>query len=127
MPRLSDFFAADWQDDGHTHIRVRYGEKQEFFLKPEEIDLMYRIVHRPVGSEIVDERDRQDVQWGIHNHDPLYWLAILGEEYGEACRAIVQHNNAMDLREELIQVAAVATAFIESLDRNELRNVNRGN
>jgi hypothetical protein len=73
--------------------------------------------------DICGERERQDAKWGVQNHDPRYWLAILGEEFGEAAKAIVQHNGARKLRAELVQVAAVAIAFIESLDRNELRGL----
>jgi hypothetical protein len=50
--------------------------------------------------------------------------AVLGEEFGEVCRAMLEkqklsndaHNK--DLRAELIQVAAVAVAWAESLTRN---------
>lgn len=41
---------------------------------------------------------------------------ILGEEFGDVCRA-VEDNNPRNLREELIQVAAVAVAWIEKLDK----------
>lgn len=39
---------------------------------------------------------------------------VLGEEYGEVCRAILD-NDPDALRTELIQLAAVAVAFLESL------------
>jgi len=36
---------------------------------------------------ICDERQRQDEKWGSDRHlDPLLWLAILGEEFGEVAR-----------------------------------------
>ncbi len=66
--------------------------------------------------DINGERERQDKLWGEQNHSPFVWLAILGEEYGEACEAILESNNC-DYRKELVEIAAVAVAAIESLDR----------
>jgi hypothetical protein len=78
---------------------------------------------------VVRERHRQDQKWGsIDNFDsrPLpNWLAILAEEFGEVAEEVCEigvhgldtpeRRNA--LRNELIQVAAVAVAMIEHLDR----------
>jgi hypothetical protein len=77
--------------------------------------------HNVLG-EVAGERVRQDDKWGVQNWQPVEWIAILGEEYGEACRgAFEQHFHGGSLanyREELLQVAAVAVAMVESLDRN---------
>ena len=81
---------------------------------------------------IEGERHKQDRKWGPQNHSPIEWMAILGEEYGEAQKEALEHHWAgthypvdefrlIRLRAELVQVAAVAVAAIESLDRNELR------
>jgi hypothetical protein len=72
-----------------------------------------------IFQNIALERRRQDAKWGVQNHDAYFWLAILGEEFGEAAKAAVE-DRAVDLRTELIHVAAVAVAAIESLNRNEL-------
>lgn len=82
-----------------------------------------------------DERTRQDNKWGAdRNHTPAEWLMILGEEYGEACEAALaltfpsqitlpenQTSYTIEcedqFRNELVQVAAVAVAMIECLDR----------
>lgn len=79
-----------------------------------------------VLAEVRAERERQDGKWGQQNHEPFLWLAILGEEFGESQKAALdarigaQTGKATleDLREELIQTAAVAVAFVECLDRN---------
>jgi hypothetical protein len=42
-------------------------------------------------------------------------LLILAEEFGEVARAINDHEHIAILREELIQTAAVAVAWAESL------------
>lgn len=71
-------------------------------------------------DEIREERKAQDKKWGEQNHGPFKWLAILGEEVGEANRAALTLGCSKDLvlyRNELIQVAAVAVAMIECLDR----------
>ncbi|KAA1217237.1 hypothetical protein H2653_11085 [Vibrio cholerae] len=59
----------------------------------------------------------QDFKWGAdRNLDPLFWNAILGEEVGEVSKAILE--NDPNLRNELIQVAAVAMQWVECIDRN---------
>lgn len=83
---------------------------------------------KDVLDVIVRERERQDKRWGEQNHDPFLWMTILGEEYGEACKAALEsrfgggherENGPEEYREELIQVAAVAIAAIECLDRGK--------
>ncbi len=80
-------------------------------------------------NEIKIERQNQDCKWGVQNHHPFVWLAILGEEVGEVNKAVLDHNfdkkSLENYREELIQVAAVAVAMIECLDReNESKRNN---
>jgi hypothetical protein len=82
-----------------------------------------------VLSEVLIERVRQESMWGQQNHSPLIWLGILAEEFGEAAREAndIHFKNTKKYsiaeleqryRTELIQVAAVAVAMVESLDRN---------
>lgn len=86
----------------------------------------------PVVREIQEERARQEKKWGEQNHDPFRYLAILGEEVGEANQAAVdafiwpasewnRDKLRDEYREELIQVAAVAQAMVECLDRGKWR------
>lgn len=86
-----------------------------------------------IFAEITQERDRQDEKWGEQNHAPFTWLAILGEEFGEISRAALEAHfqqgvtsvpltqNYRHYREELIQLAAVAVAMVECLDRDTWR------
>ncbi|MGC4190710.1 MAG: hypothetical protein QM589_06055 [Thermomicrobiales bacterium] len=69
--------------------------------------------------EIASERMRQDERWGEQNHDDFIWGAILGEEIGEVNRAMVEDHfgDGGNLREELVQTAAVVAAWIECIDR----------
>jgi len=65
-------------------------------------------------SEILTERERQDQKWGEQDHESLYWLAILTEEIGEVAQAIL---NGKRVRPEVVQVAAVALAWLECIER----------
>lgn len=73
-------------------------------------------------KDIIAERTRQDTKWGEQNHDPITWSAILTEECGEFAQAALHRRfggSAGDgLRDEAVQVAAVAVAIIEYLDRH---------
>lgn len=42
-------------------------------------------------------------------------ISVLGEEYGEVCRAINDNQQATELYDELVQTATVAVAIAESL------------
>ncbi len=79
-------------------------------------------------SEVIQERRRQETRWGEQNHKPVEWCAILGEEVGEVNKAALDAHfkhyykdtdQLADYRKELIQVAAVAVAMIQSLERNK--------
>ncbi len=92
---------------------------------------------------IHDERERQDQKWGEQNHPDFdlkhfariakaevcrercdtaamsshcSWDLILLEEVAEAVDA-AHAGEVRDLREELLQVAAVAVSWIEAIDR----------
>ncbi len=72
-----------------------------------------------VLHDVWGERDRQDAKWGgtpgIDRRDDHTYPAVLGEELGEACQSWLERD-VTNLRAELIQVAAVAVAWIEELD-----------
>jgi len=68
--------------------------------------------------DIMAERRLQDNKWGEQNHSLPRWLLILSEEIGELCKAVLEEENVADIRKELVQVAAVSMAMIESFDRH---------
>ncbi len=84
------------------------------------------LVEHAIYAAIVDERAAQAAKWGRQRHSWPEWLSILAEELGEASQAANQAHWAKNdcvrnartdaLREELVQVAAVAVQIIEHLD-----------
>jgi hypothetical protein len=72
-------------------------------------------------QEVALERVAQNAKWGIQNHQPPMWVAILGEEFGEVCKEVCDENTDQpNYRIELIQVAAVAVSMIECYDRQQM-------
>ena len=76
-----------------------------------------------IYNEITQEREFQDQKWGVQTHLSDYvWTTILVEEVGEAAQEVQKDKNSFEiikLRDELIQVAAVAVAWAEALDKRE--------
>jgi len=78
-----------------------------------------------VLQEVLAERIRQDQKWGEQNYGDFEGISILTEEVGEAAQAANEANfkssktrgDFSRLREELVQVAAVAVNHIEIIDR----------
>lgn len=74
-----------------------------------------------VMRAIEAERASQDEKWGEQNHTDEWWLAILTEEVGETAQALLADRfggaTKMTTREELVQVAAVALAWLECMER----------
>lgn len=75
---------------------------------------------------ITAERQRQEAKWAAPHRwgqgdcssphvDQTVKATVLGEEYGEVCRAILDANPS-SLKTELVQLAAVAVAMLEGLD-----------
>jgi len=64
-----------------------------------------------------EERVNQDRKcpWAAGRRD--HWARILGEEFGEVCRALNEHRDSNDLAlvDELVQLAAVAQRIAEQL------------
>lgn len=71
------------------------------------------------------ELRRAKVKFPLWPTDPLHALAILGEEFGELNKSVLEHayeprkSSLEDVRVEAIQTAAMALRFLESLDDYE--------
>ncbi len=78
-------------------------------------------------QSVLEERGRQEAKWGEQNHDPFTYLTILTEEVGEFAQTALhtrfggREGGFVRIREEAVQVAAVALAIVECLDRGKWR------
>lgn len=133
-PETGDFLKDIPTWTAYENLRAVENERDEALAKVADLMLgcdfekhgeEYRVLpvsleaeYSPVLRDIVAERRRQDEKWGPQDHDPHYWLAILAEELGEAAKATIADTvNREQYRKELVQVAAVAVAAIENLDK----------
>lgn len=72
--------------------------------------------------EVEDEQRRATIKFPTWPTDPLHALAILGEEFGELTKAMLQltyephKTTAAEVRTEAIQTAAMALRLAMSLD-----------
>lgn len=74
-------------------------------------------------DDVLSELQRATVKFPTWPTDPLHALAVLGEEYGELTKAMLQHTyephkgvTRQGIREEAIQTAAMALRLAISLD-----------
>lgn len=73
-----------------------------------------------VLAEVLEERRRQDAKWGGLDHDDEHdwwdWDRFIGEHLDRARH--VNNDSDWDVRrKQLIRVAALAVAAVESMDR----------
>jgi len=75
-----------------------------------------------VSREILQARERAHEKHGANSIESVpareygQWLAILGEEFGEVAGTLTYDKSTKDLRSELIDLAVVATAWIDAID-----------
>lgn len=78
-----------------------------------------------VAADVLAEVTRAIKKFPTWPTDPLHAVAVLGEEFGELTKAVLQsvyepHNSTpADARAEAIQTAAMALRFLASLERYE--------
>jgi len=76
-----------------------------------------------VIQEVINEVQRATEKFPTWPTDPIHAMAVLGEEYGELNKAILQSvyephkSNLKDVRDEAVQTAAMAIRFLMSLDK----------
>jgi hypothetical protein len=85
----------------------------------------YAAIHNE-RSRAHDKHDANGGSMERRSFDDPMWLPVLGEEFGEVARVLCEadhsHQNmshrqtAERLREELVQVAAMACAWIDAID-----------
>ena len=81
------------------------------------------MVKKRIIEEVLEERNRQDKKWGEQNHTAPGWGMIIGEEYGEMCKAINEFGfnpapeTEQDIYTEAIQTMASCMAMLECMER----------
>lgn len=94
----------------HTHIVKGRRRKVRSTAPPQVLE------------PVLDEVHRAMAKYPTWPTDMLHALAVLGEEYGELNKAVLQQvyephkNQRDDVRKEAVQTAAMALRFIVSLD-----------
>jgi hypothetical protein len=91
-----------------------------------EMEAKLARVSRAGVLSVLAELDRARAKFPTWPTDPLHALAVLGEEYGELTRAVLQRcygdeGRATEVEAEAVQVAAMALRFLASLDEYEYR------
>lgn len=82
---------------------------------------------RETLAEVLGELERATAKFPTWPCDPLHALAVLGEEFGELTKDVLQlcyepHKTCRkNVRTEAIQTAAMALRFAMSLDEYEYR------
>lgn len=78
-------------------------------------------------ADVLREVERAMTKFPTWPTDPLHALAVLGEEYGELTKEVLQmtyepHKSSLDaVRTEAVQTAAMALRFLASLGTYEYR------
>lgn len=81
----------------------------------------------PLIAEIIAEVERAMRKFPTWPTDPLHAVAVLGEEFGELTKAMLQltyephKTSAAEVRTEAVQTAAMALRLLASLDTYEYR------
>lgn len=74
-----------------------------------------------VLEDVLRERSKQDKKWGEQTKTKDAWLIAIGEEFGEACKAVIDEQS-QDYVKELIHTAATCVCAIEDLLRQHRKN-----
>lgn len=82
---------------------------------------------KEVINEVLLEVSNATYKFPTWPTDPIHALAVLGEEYGELNKAVLQgvyephKNKPDDIRNEAIQTAAMALRFLISMDEYKFK------
>lgn len=125
---------------GWPPLRIIRVAIEHVIMEPDEIDfeelkeaqrLVISLLNAPpadseyrrgLESEVIAEVEKAVAKFPTWPTDPLHALAVLGEEFGELTKAVLQFTyephktNANDIHMEAVQTAAMALRFLKSLD-----------
>jgi hypothetical protein len=104
--------------------RMDYAESQLTSLQQDRNDLKAKLAQSPwlPFQSVIAELERATTKFPTWPTDPLHALAVLGEEFGELTKEVVQFSyepnktSRDEVRKEATQTAAMALRFFLSLD-----------
>ena len=103
-----------------TPLSVKAGISDEeliALLKQAEIGISHTPPASQVMAEVAKERQRQDLKWGGPDHDDTHVIGeFLNWMLGRVYASHTQGETA-ETRKNLIEIAALAVAAVESMDR----------
>lgn len=67
-------------------------------------------------QHVSQQIEKQNKKWGWQDHDPVVWLAIMAEEFGEVAKAVIEGNHEECWR-ELSQLLALGHRLAERTNR----------
>ncbi|MBD3191302.1 MAG: hypothetical protein GF308_11690 [Candidatus Heimdallarchaeota archaeon] len=121
IDKIADF--TKLLPNGPSSDKLIQNIEQELQNCRDSLNTIVRVLQEPrrkVFSQIDKERLFQDREYGFERRFTApAWYIILAEEIGEVAEAI-QGSSTEQLKEELIQSAAVIVAWLETIDREEL-------
>lgn len=95
---------------------IREAEQYQAIGEPEK---------KKIIADVLAERKRQDEKWGVQEHRADTWVSIIGEEYGEMCKAVNEfgfdpkEETISDIYTEAIQTMASCMAMLECIERSK--------
>ncbi len=116
LPELVDALVDELEQAGRTRSESTGGDVMADLFS--DLSKKQKLILRMIANE----RFKQDAKWGepkSRHYLDLTWLAVLTEEVGEVARACLKNDDAGNLGMELIQVAAVAVAWLEARHPNQ--------
>jgi len=83
------------------------------------------MLRNEIFKRIQHKREEQDIKWKQRPHSFPFWVTILAEELGELAKAVLEDklkpSDLCDIEDEAIDVAAVAVAILEQIQKGGSR------
>lgn len=116
--KIGQITAIGLLEKDHQHFRCDFGDTWSWY-NDNEVHVL-----SPV-EEVLMELEKATRKFPTWPTDPLHAVAILGEEFGELTKAVLQSTyepykvSYDDVRNEALQTAAMALRFLMSLEKYE--------
>lgn len=108
--------ATVFREGDYNEIIENYKANSNTGMEPGTAERMYKIL-----TDVENERRRQIGKWGTesdYKRSIAEWVTLI-QDYAGWARTMAGMNSMDKARNRLIQIAAMAVAAVEALDRNE--------